>query len=237
MKIQTANALVTSANRGIGHALVGAIPARYCRTRDRVAMAMIALILVGVTISSNAYAADRAEDRAAIQEMVYCYAYSVDILGNSRPTESTDHTGLVNAANKFKECLTDDAKLRLFLQGKDGKAIPAGSGGPLEFAKFVRGYFTAYGYIATQHIVGNIVIVFKSEDEASLTSYIQANHWLKDGRMLIIPVRYEDTALRTQHGWKIAYRDIIANLFWISEGYFPNSSNPAMPRPNADKKE
>ena len=64
--------------------------------------------------------------------------------------------GLASATAKFKQCLTDDAKLQLFFQGKEGKATPAGSGGPSAFAQFVRTYFTAYRYSATQHIVGNV---------------------------------------------------------------------------------
>lgn len=199
----------------------------------RVAAALAAALLVFVLSATSASADDRAGDRAAIAEMLYCYAYAVDALGNSRPTTADRDPGLVDAAGRFKRCLADDAKLQLFFNGREGTPTPAGSGGPVEFAKFVRQYFTAYGYAATQHIVGNVVVTFAGADEASVTSYIQANHWLDDGRLLIVPVRYEDRAVRVVGLWKIARRDIIALRFWIAEGYAPNPVDPTLARPPA----
>ena len=112
----------------------------------------------------------------------------------------------------------------------EGKPTPAGTGGPAGFAQFVRTYFTAYRYSATQHIVGNVSITFTAPNKASVVSYIQANHWLEDGRLLIVPVRYEDEAVRVDGGWRIAKRDIIANLFWVAQGYFPNPVDPKLSR-------
>jgi hypothetical protein len=178
----------------------------------------------------GAWAQDRADDRAALVEMTYCYAYAVDILGNTGAHDGTD-AGLASATAKFKQCLTDDAKLQLFFQGKDGKPTPAGTGGPAAFAQFVRSYFTAYRYSATQHIVGNVSITFTAPNKANVVSYIQANHWLDDGRFLVVPVRYEDEAVREDSGWRIAKRDIIANLFWVTQGYYPNPVDPRLSRP------
>src|SRR5262245_36197240 len=161
--------------------------------------------------------------------MTYCYAYAVDILGNANSHDSVD-AGLASATAKFKQCLTDDAKLQLFFQGKDGKPTPAGTGGPAAFAQFVRSYFSAYRYSATQHIVGNVSITFTAPNKANVVSYIQANHWLDDGRFLVVPVRYEDEAVREDGGWRIAKRDIIANLFWVTQGYYPNPIDPKLSR-------
>jgi SnoaL-like protein len=189
----------------------------------------LVVLLFWLTFPAGAWAQDRAEDRAAIVEMTYCYAYAVDILGNAGVHEGAD-AGLASATAKFKQCLTDDAKLQLFFQGKEGKATPAGSGGPSAFAQFVRTYFTAYRYSATQHIVGNVSITFTAPNKANVVSYIQANHWLDDGRLLIVPVRYEDEAVREDGGWRIAKRDIIANLFWVTQGYYPNPVDPKLSR-------
>jgi hypothetical protein len=190
----------------------------------------VAALLLWLTFPAGVWAQDRADDRAAIVEMTYCYAYAVDILGNAGAHDVTDDDGLASATAKFKQCLTDDARLQLFLQGKEGKPTPAGSGGPAAFAQFVRSYFTAYHYSATQHIVGNVSITFTAPNRASVVSYIQANHWLDDGRFLVVPVRYEDEAVREGGGWRIAKRDIIANLFWVTRGYYPNPVDPELSR-------
>jgi hypothetical protein len=194
-------------------------------------VALVAAVLALVLSATGALAEDRAGDRAAIAEMLYCYAYAVDTLGNSRSSAPDRDPGLADATTRFKRCLADDAKLQLFFNGRGGTPTPAGDGGPVEFAKFVRRYFTAYGYAATQHVVGNAVVTFTGPDEASVTSYIQANHWLDDGRLLIVPVRYEDRAVRVGGVWKITRRDIIAMRFWIAEGYAPNPVDPTLARP------
>jgi hypothetical protein len=191
--------------------------------------ATLAALLLWLTCAASVWAQSRADDRAAIVEMTHCYAYAVDILGNAGAREGTD-AGLAGATAKFKQCLTDDAKLQLFFSGREGEPTPAGSGGPAAFAQFVRTYFTAYRYSATQHIVGNVSITFTAPNRASVVSYIQANHWLDDGRLLIVPVRYEDEAVREDSGWRIAKRDIIANLFWVTQGYYANPVDPQLSR-------
>ena len=194
---------------------------------SKLVAALAAAVLALVLGAADAQAEDRTGDRAAIAEMLYCYAYAVDTLGNSRPTAPDRDPGLADATARFKRCLAEDAQLQLFFNGPKGTPTQAGSGGPIEFARFVRQYFTAS---RTQHIVGNVVVV-TGADAASVTSYIQANHWLGDGRLLIVPVRYEDRAVRVGGEWKIAHRDIIAMRFWVAEGYVPpNPVDPTLAR-------
>jgi hypothetical protein len=200
------------------------------RSAARLLSATILALLLAAAIS-GAEAADQNADRLAIADMAYCYAYAVDTLGNNPPTQGTVDTALAEATEMFKGCLTDDAKLLLFLDGPKGKATPMGAGGPAEFAKAVRNYFTAYGYVATQHVVGNIRVTFVTPDRAKVDSYIPALHWLADGRVLLVPVRYEDEAVRVGDRWKVATRNVLALRFWVTDGYAPNPVDPTMARP------
>ena len=106
-----------------------------------------------------------------------------------------------------------------------------GPGGPVGVAQAVRAYFTAYGYIATQHPVGNVRVSFTGPDTAIGTCLIPCFHWLADGRMLLAPVNYRDEYRRVSEVWKIATRDVFAMKFWIAEGYEPNPLDPGMGRP------
>lgn len=194
-------------------------------------MALVWMIALCIGLPGSGHAEDRVADRQAIAEMTYCYAAAVDTLGNHPVVSEVPDTALAEATGKFSECLEPDAKLRLLLDGRTGPALAAGAGGPVEFAKFVRGYFTAYGYVGTLHLVGNLVVKFTGPDSAQVVSQIASTHWLRDGRMLVVPVLYEDRAVRSNSIWRIAERDIIATRFWVVEGYAPNSMDPTLRRP------
>ena len=173
----------------------------------------------------------RAADRLAIADCTYVYAAAVDMLGNHPAPSAGEDTALAGAAAALAECLTQDAQLQLFLAGPNGDSSPLGPGGPDGVAAAVRAYFTAYGYVGTQHSVGNVRVAFTGPDAATATSQIPCFHWFDDGRMLLAPVSYRDGLVRSRGVWKIAKRDIYAMRFWVADGYTPNPHDPTLSRP------
>jgi hypothetical protein len=175
--------------------------------------------------------ADRALDRLGIADVAYIYGAAVDLIGGNPVRVGDSDPVLDQAAKLFGQAMHEDAKLRLFLAGPSGPSQPMGPGGPVGVAQAVRAYFTAYGYIATQHPVGNVRVSFTGPDTAIGTCLIPCFHWLADGRMLLAPVNYRDEYRRVSEVWKIATRDVFAMKFWIAEGYEPNPLDPGMGRP------
>lgn len=174
---------------------------------------------------------ERAADRLAIADATYLYGAAVDILGNSPAPESGEDRALAEATETLEQCMTANAQLRLFLAGPAGPSTPLGPGGAAGVAKAVRAYFKAYGYVGTQHSVGNVRVAFTGPDTAASTSQIPCFHWLKDERMLLAPVRYRDEMVCSAGIWKIAKRDIYAMRFWLAIGYAPDPLDPSLARP------
>ena len=172
----------------------------------------------------------RTADRLGIADAAYLYGAAVDILGNNT-VAGGDDSSLARATELMAQALTADAKLRLFLAGPEGPSQPMGSGGPAGCAEAVQAYFSAYGYVGTQHPVGNVRVAFTSEETAVGTCLIPCFHWLADGRMLLAPVSYSDDFRREAGVWKIAARDVFAIRFWVAEGYAPDPLDPSMARP------
>lgn len=174
--------------------------------------------------------ASRTADRLAIADAAYLYGAAVDVIGATPVGSSGVDRGIAEASAIFAQAMHADAALRLFLAGPEGPSQPLGESGPEGCARAVRAYFTAYGYVGTQHPVGNVRVAFTGADEAQSTSLIPCFHWLADGRMLLAPVRYRDVFTRREGVWRIAKRDVFAMRFWIAEGYEPNPLDPSMAR-------
>ena len=99
-------------------------------------------------------------------------------------------------------------------------------------AMAVREYFKAYGYVVTQHSVGNVQVALLEADKAVATKcLIRCFHWLSDHRMLLAPVNYKDEFVKNGGVWKIAKRDIYAMRFWVAEGYASDPLDPSLSRP------
>jgi SnoaL-like protein len=175
-------------------------------------------------------AAERIADRLAIADAAYAYAAAVDILGNNPVKDGQDDHALAEATKTLGECLTPDAQLQLFLAGPSGPSTALGPGGPAGAAIAIRAYFTAYGYVGTQHNVGNVRVAFAGSDAAAATCQIPCFHWLADQRMLLAPVRYDDEMVRAGDVWKIAKRNIYAMGFWVASGYAPDPLDPTLGR-------
>ncbi len=170
----------------------------------------------------------RVLDRLAIADATYLYGAAVDILGNTPAPVAGVDEALAEATATLALCLQADAHLRLFLAGPDGPSRPLGEGGPTGAAKAIRAYFQAYGYVGTQHSVGNVRVAFTGDDAAVSTSQIPCYHWLADERMLLAPVRYRDEFVRTDGIWRIARRDVFAMWFWVATGYAPDPLDPKL---------
>jgi hypothetical protein len=69
-------------------------------------------------------------------------------------------------------------------------------------------------YIRTFHLVGNVVCEVDG-DTATGTPYCVAHHLRDDGRgpqIVVMPVRYRDSYLRTPEGWRFVER--ICTVLW-----------------------
>ena len=168
-------------------------------------------------------------DHQALAELLHRYAEAVDVLGNAPVTPGDDDPALPRAVALFSLSLAPDARMGIRMGGPAGALVPMGSG-PAGFAASVRAYFSAYGYVGTSHLVANLTISPDGQDAVRLSSAIDARHWLVDGRMLLTPVRYHDTARRGPEGWRITEREIVANRFWIADGYAPDPLDPSLAR-------
>jgi hypothetical protein len=177
---------------------------------------------------------DRGDDREAIAELVYLYAEAVDTLGCHPVQPGRDDPALPAAATLFAKCLADDVNVRLYFEGPDKPPTYAPSEGPHKFAEFVRAYFTAYGYVGTYHLAGNIRIRFTGPDTADVGSLINSTHWTADGRLLFAPIAYQDKVVRGTDGqWKITERELVVQRWWVTHGYFPVPTDPTLARPVA----
>jgi hypothetical protein len=175
---------------------------------------------------------DRTGDREAIAELVHLYAEAVDVLGGHPVSEGEPDPALPRAAELFGQCLAEQATIRLYFEGPDKPRTHAPAEGPEAFARFVRAYFTTYGYVGTYHLVGNVRIRFTGPDTAQTSSLINSTHWLADGRMLLAPISYHDVMTRRPDGrWVITERELVVQRWWVTDGYFPVPTDPTLARP------
>jgi len=127
----------------------------------------------------------RIEDREAISECVIRYAMSLD---------KADW-------ELFKETVADP----IFVDFTSWADLEARDYSRDEWAGFARDVLS--GFDARQHISPNHVITFQSEDEATCTSYMFAQHLIRDvpeGEVFIMRGSYTNVLQRKQGGgWEI----------------------------------
>ena len=152
---------------------------------------------------------------------------SRDIIGNSAPEADGSDPRLEDTIETLRGCLADDGTVTLVL-GAESQLVATGRE---EFGLFLRGFFTFnYGFVATQHITGNIQINFNDQNSATVVSYVLANHFKPNGRKLTTLARYEDIVERIGAEWKITQRVVHVLAFWVTDGWFP--ANPFDPELN-----
>jgi hypothetical protein len=174
----------------------------------------------------------RTADRLDIADTMYRYAEAMDHIGAHPVERGAPDPALAQATEILRTCMTDDAIVRLYFHGPVDEPVQAGPGGPVAFAPFVREYFTAYGYVQTYHLVGNVRPTFTGPNTALVRSYINSTHWMADGRFLLAPIEYDDAVVRGVDGlWRIRTREIVVWRWWVTDGYAPVPTDPNLARP------
>lgn len=139
------------------------------------------------------------EAEAEIAKLPLCYARGTDAIG----------AGDVAAGKAiYAPCFTPNAELAVYFPGTpfDGAPSFVTTGGD-SWADFVSGVFTANGYSATQHLMGNIDVDV-SGNHATMTSYLHATHVLPNGTIDVANGTYEDEVIRQGGKWRISRRTL-----------------------------
>jgi hypothetical protein len=130
-------------------------------------------------------------DRAAISDVVNCYALAVD----SRDWEM------------LRSCFTDEIEVQMdWWEARGPRTTTADD--------FIAGVKQLAGFRATQHISSNHVIEIE-RDDARCLSYLHGMHYLPNPEgenYFILGGYYENDLVRAGEGWKI--RRIKLNVTW-----------------------
>jgi hypothetical protein len=158
-------------------------------------------------------AGKRLADRAEIAELTHCYAEATDAIGRG---------DLAAGKQIYKPCFTADAVIGAYFPGADHSVPPGLSTvGTDAWADVVDGVFTDAGYIATQHLIGNIRIELDG-DTGTMTSYLSATHVIDPaGAVVLAHGTYVDTVVRTPQGWRISKRTLYLISFLRLESPAP----------------
>jgi len=135
----------------------------------------------------------RIEDRQQISETVVRYAISLD----------------TNDWELFKETIADP----IFIDFSEWSGMEPREWGRQEWADFARDVLS--GFDSIQHLSPNHVITFDSEDEAVCTSYMYAQHLLRDapgGQFFLMRGSYTNVLQRKPGGWEI--RSMTQHFEW-----------------------
>ena len=120
----------------------------------------------------------------------------------------------------WEGCLTDDYSFEfvffpggpsIVCPGPDCPIVGASSNAELR-ALFAADNFEAEGYLATQHQLLNVA-VDRSGSTATVTAYIQANHFLPNNSVDIFWGDYVITAVKEQGQWKVSHEVITGTSF------------------------
>lgn len=175
---------------------------------NRLIPRVFALALAGLTVGfapvadakKDSEAGNRLPDRAEIAELGYCYAEGTDAIGRG---------GLAAGKQIYKDCFTNNAVISAYFPGDDPNGPPGLSAvGSDAWAVAVHSVFTNNGYIATQHLIGNVRIQLDGNN-ATMTSYLSATHVIDpSGAVELAHGTYVDTVVRTPQGWRISKRTL-----------------------------
>ncbi len=150
------------------------------------------------------------------ESLALCFASSIDSIGRGN---------LDAGVEGFDACLADDYVFEFqFAPGAPPVVCP-GEGCPVQDfsslgemrALFANDFFTASGYVATQHQLLNID-VDRDGDRADVVAYIQAQHFLPDNSVDIAWNDYAYTAVLDNGEWRMETETIIGTAFLNFEG-------------------
>ena len=149
---------------------------------------------VHATSSSGSY-----EDEAEIAKLPICYARATDAIGRGN---------LALGKAIYSTCFTSDAVLAVWFPGTPFNGPPSyKTVGTNSWAEFAKDTFDAAGYVATQHLMGNID-VHVNGNTATISTYLHATHVLPDGTIDVANGTYEDVAVRKNGVWQIKNRTL-----------------------------
>jgi hypothetical protein len=126
---------------------------------------------------------DSDRDRAAIADLIYCYARGTDAIGDA----TTNADPLAKGISIYKPCFAPNAEIRAWFpqQPFNAQAFPDPNAfpdtappayyGATAWANFVNGVFRGNGYTFTQHLMSNIRVTIDG-DRGTVTSYLNATH-------------------------------------------------------------
>lgn len=142
----------------------------------------------------------RLADRAEIADLGHCYAEGTDAIGRG---------DLVGGKQIYAGCFTHNAVIKAWFPGADPNGPPGLQAvGTAAWADAVEGVFTGNGYIATQHLLGNVRIDLDG-NSGEMSSYLSATHVIDpSGSVELAHGTYVDQVVRTPHGWRIASRKL-----------------------------
>ena len=188
------------------------------RTRLRTIAIVAALIAGSLLVAGQASARGggaREGERDPADLPASCFAEGIDSLISD-----------LDAGVKLWEgCLTDDYSFEfVFFPGGPSIECP-GPGCPIqEFssraemrALFASTNFEASGYLATQHQMLNVA-VDQTGSEATVSAYVQANHFLDDNSVDIFWGDYVIDAVKQQGRWKVGHEVIVGTSFLNFQG-------------------
>ena len=140
------------------------------------------------------------DDEAEIAKLPLCYARATDTIGRGNV-----------ALGKliYASCFTPNAKLAVYNPGTPFNGPPTFSTvGTDDWADFAKATFDASGYVATQHLNGNIEVRVVNSNYATVSTYLHATHVLPDGTIDVANGTYEDEVIRVNGKWKIKTRTL-----------------------------
>ena len=189
------------------------------RTRPRIVVIVATLIAASLLVAGQASANGGGDARGGEQNPAdlpaSCFAAGIDDL------ISDFDAGL----ELWEGCLTDDYSFEFIFfpggpsivcPGPDCPIVGASSRAELR-ALFAANNFEGEGYLATQHQMMNVA-VDRTGRTATVSAYIQANHFLGDNSVDIFWGDYTIDAVK-QHGrWKVQHEVITGTSFLNFEG-------------------
>jgi len=135
-----------------------------------------------------------------IEQLSLCYARGTDAIGRG---------DLQAGRSIYQKCFTDDAIIGASYPGADPSAPPdLVAIGPNAWADIVNDVFSSAGYLATQHMMTNIVVNVQG-NKATMSSYLAATHVIDStGSIDLAHGTYVDEVVRTPKGWRIKKRTL-----------------------------
>ena len=187
------------------------------QTSKRLVVA-IAGAALGASVLAGAASADGHDvPQSSPSELTTCFATGIDSIGRG------DADG---GLALWQECLAEDYTFTVtFFPGGPGFTCP-GSECPIQDvdtiaevrARVAIDEFARQGYVSTQHQMLNVHEVMHDDENATVTAYIQANHFLPDGSVDIFWGDYVIDAVRQDGAWRVQDEEIVGTSFLKFEG-------------------